>query len=588
MNPFVKLEPVGFDSDDWRKQIVNVSLTSDGEEISYQGYALTSLPGEAHAIEFDLKTSAVLPAEIDIPVWFSSDASVKLFINDELIETFELPASQEPIPTVVHISKDVTKWTESREISRLHLFITYHAQKATTSIPLGSNQPELQPKVIQKWKWSYGVQSLLFFALAWSGIIGLAILILAHLQPLGDTFRFYAVLVAVLTWLAGVVGLPDVARIPLRPMLRRLYWNTQSEPVAASLISRRRRGVWLALLLIFFVLVSSGAGVVIYSIGIHQYYSGLIHQALEEGSDQKARDTAIRQALKLVPWRKEAQILFEKEAYAKRNPDDLSGFRGYIRAFASQEDVKQAIRNAPHADQLPFYLTRAAGTSSLNDPVVWYSSIIVEGEGFEEKLLTNEALSILGERKDAVAEMQLLSMKLQLILANESASDEEVQAAADELRRQLEQNFVELREQHVYQMACDSLAGYYLIVCEREQAAKWYGEEISARKSQSANNAAPLWLRPPDKLILFYMFASYWNMQGVGVSRARCLLENRFCEPPVGDEYQCDFKSMFEEKLRTPNLEFQNEAAWTRRTLRDQSLNFSAIIQESLKKGWRY
>src|SRR5258705_10027256 len=161
----MKLDPVGFEGKEWQKQILNVSLTSDDRVISYQGYVLTSLSGEAHAIEFELKTRAVLPAEIDIPLWFSLNACVKSFINGDLIETFEFPASQEPTPIVVHLSKNVTKWTESHETSRLQLFISYHGQQATTTFPLGTKQSELQPEVLQKWNWLYVLQSLSFFAL---------------------------------------------------------------------------------------------------------------------------------------------------------------------------------------------------------------------------------------------------------------------------------------------------------------------------------------------------------------------------------------------------------------------------------------
>ena len=124
----------------------------------------------------------------------------------------------------------------------------------------------------------------------------------------------------------------------------------------------------------------------------------------------------------------------------------------------------------------------------------------------------NEAISILASRKDAAAQIQLRKTELELILANEEADDSEVDKKADALRELLEQNY-ESRGTHVYQAACDTLAFYYLRNCDREMAAKWYGKELSARKHQS-NEGEPRWLRPPDKLMLFYMFASYWNMKG--------------------------------------------------------------------------
>ncbi|MCI0338080.1 MAG: hypothetical protein L0226_10915 [Acidobacteria bacterium] len=547
----IRLEPIGLEGQQWQKQIVDVSLISNDRMINHQGDVLISSSGVAHTIEFEFKTSALRPTEIDISVLFSSNAFVRLFINDELIKTFEFPASQEPKQLVQHITENVTKWTEPSETSRLRLIISYYGQQATTTIFLGSGQAELGPEVSQKWIWSYAFQSLLFFALTWSCIVGFAIMILAHIQPLGDTFRFYAVLIAVLTWLAGVIGLPDIAKIPLRPILRRLYGKTRSSPASSSLLSRNRRVALLFSLFLSIVLVSSGVGVVIYCLTIHHYYSSLIHRALEE-SNQDARYAEICQALSLLPWRKEAQILFEKDAYGLRDLEDMRKFRKYIKKFATQQDVKQSIIRAPDADHLPLCLTKSKSTTFLSDPVVWYASIIIEGEDFEETSLMNEALSILTSRNDPLAQIQLANMKLDLLLVGTHPNFSEIDKAANELRERLEQNYT-ARGKHVYQAACDILAGYYLSICDRDAAAKWYGEELSARMHQSTDTGEPLWLRPPDKLMLFYMFALHWNMKGVGVSRANCLLEPRSCNPELTEDESCYFKAIFEEKLWVPN-----------------------------------
>jgi hypothetical protein len=587
-----RLEPGGVDGDQWQRQFVDISFTSNDREMKYQGYVLVSLPGPAHTLEFEFKTSALRPAEIDIPLRFSSNASVGLFINDELIKTFEFPASQEPTLLIQHLTMNVTKWTEPRETSRLRLVISYNSQQATTTVLLGDARSELGPGVGQKWIWSYAFQSLLFFALAWSCIVGLAILILAHIQPLGDTFRFYAVLIAVLTWIAGVIGLPDVAKIPLRPMLRRLYSKTRSSSDASSLL-RSRRVVWLFSLFLSFVLVSCGVGVVVYCLSIRQYYSSLIHRALEE-SNKDARDITIRQALSLLPWRKEAQMFFESEAYKQRDAEDMSEFREYIRKFEMDQDVKQAIIKAPDSDHLPFCLTKSRSTAFLSDPVVWYANTIIEGEGFTETPLMNEAISLLTTRKDPVAQIQLRNMKLGQMLANEDVKDSELDNGANELRELLEQNY-NSRGTHEYQAACDTLAGYYLRTCDPEaasknleKAAEWYKKELSARKHQTSHNGEPLWLRPPDKLVLFYMFGSRWKMTGESATNARCLLDFNACKDPIEETKPCDFESTFDKELASPNADYQKESTWTKGTVRDANLKLSLVIEDSLKKGWRY
>ena len=580
----MRIEPSDFERNQWQKQLVDVRVTDGDRPVDYQGYVLTAIADTAHEITFAVKTSALRPAEIDIPLQFSARTSVRLFVNDELIDTIEFSQSSDA-SFIHHLTKDITRWTESRESSRVQLLISYFGQRATTAILLGTHRFELQPKLLQKWTWPYGLQSLFFFAFAWSSIVALAIILLAHLQPLGDTFRFYAVLIAVVGWIAGVLGLPDAARIPLRPMLRSLYSKTNSKASLPSSFYIGRRFLCVVSLFLIFVLVGSGAGAVIYCLGIRQYYSTLIHRALEE-SDPAAKQARIRQALTLLPWRKEAHMLFEREAYGLRDLEDMGNFRKYIREFALDQNVKQAIRNAPDEDHLPFCLSKSGGSAFLNDPVVWYASTIIEGEGFAEKQLMNEAISILATRKDPVAQMQLQKSELELVLANEEADDSEADKKADALREQLEQNY-ESRGTHVYQSACDTLAFYYLRNCDREMASKWYGKELSARKHQS-NEGEPRWLRPPDKLMLFYMFGSYWNMKGEGVEMANCLLQNSTCNPPIDEQDRCDFKTMFEERLRNPNKDYQDEAAWTKNTIRENGLKLSGAIENSLTKGWRY
>ena len=580
----MKIEAVDFEKDQWQKDLVEIKVTDGDRIIDYQGHVLIAVPDTAHEITFAVKTSALRPAEIDIPLQFPARASVRLFVNDELVETLEFSYSNDP-SRIHHLTKDITRWTESRQSSRVQLFISYFGEQATTTILLDAHNSQLEPKLIQKWSWAYGLQSLFFFAFAWSSIVGLAIILLAHLQPLGDTFRFYAVVIAVISWVAGVLGLPDAARIPLRSMLRSLYSRTNSKSSSSSFYNRRRP-LWLASLFLVSVLVGSGAGAVIYCLAIRQYYSSLIYQALDE-SDWGAKQTKIRQALRLLPWRKEAQMLFENQAYDMRKREDMENFRRTIREFARDQDVKQAITNAPDENHLPLCLTKSAGSTFLNDPVVWYASTIIEGEGFQEKQLMNEAVSILATRRDPVAQMQLQKTELELALANEAADDSEVDTKADALRKQLEQHY-ESRGTYVYQSACDTLGFYYLRNCDRELASKWYGEELSARDHQSSDTE-PRWLRPPDKLMLFYMFASYWNMNGEDVGMANCLLQNGTCNPPIDEQDRCDFKSMFEEKLRNPNKDYQEKSAWTKNTVvEDGGRKLRGALEISLKKGWRY
>ncbi|HWS88191.1 MAG TPA: hypothetical protein VN282_14570 [Pyrinomonadaceae bacterium] len=582
--------------------MVDLSLVGDDGPAPFQGYALIRSKGTTHALEFEFRTSALRPAEVRIPLLLSSSASVRMSVSDVYVKDFELPAPRGTARPLHYITENVTRLTESRETSRLRLVISYEGPAAaTTTVLLGDDQTEPRPEVIQRWVWAYALQSFLFFTMSWSCIVGVAVLLVAHLQPLGDKFCFYAVLTGVFTWLAGVCGLPDVAKIPLRPMLRRLYSKTRANSPARFLAGRRRRALLTALSLSF-ILITSGVGVVIYCLSIRQYYTTLVKRALRSSNEPESRLEDISRALTLLPRRKEAQMLFEREAHALRNPEQMDVFRAFIKKFAMRQDVKRAMAEAPDADHLPLCLTKSAGDSFLSDPVVWYASTIVEGEESHETPLMDEATSLLAARHDPEAQAQLLNLRLGQMLADEAAAEEEkpeVDDLARGLGKLLVENYSGLRRKYVYQAACDTLAGYHLRRCDPEanadgslkEAARWYKAGLDARKHQVSNDGEPIWLRPPEKLMLFYMFGTGWKLQGEVADEARCLLKTQDCKEPVEELEPCDFGPTFTKELWEPNPDYQKEAAWKSGTLRDEKLNgqlFAQLIEQSLNKGWRY
>jgi hypothetical protein len=78
-------------------------------------------------------------------------------------------------------------------------------------------------------------------------------------------------------------------------------------------------------------------------------------------------------------------------------------------------------------------------------------------------------------------------------------------------------------------------------------------------------------------------------MNGEDVGMANCLLQNGTCNPAIDEQDRCDFKSMFEEKLRNPNKDYQEKSAWTKNTVvEDGGRKLRGALEVSLKKGWRY
>jgi hypothetical protein len=591
-----KLEMVAGSLDQWKRQIV-VAKTAFGTD-AYQARpcdALASLElSEGHSVDFEFKSIAMLRAEIDIPMYVSSDASAQLFVNDDLADTFALPGADRETPAVCHIKADVTSWSAGRETCRVRLRVFYNAQGGTSTILVDSGITQLRPMLLQRMDWLYSLQSSLLFTMLWGSILGLAIVLLANVRILGDRFRFYAVLAIVVAWVASVAGMPDIAKLPLRPLLRALYGrlaliNRREEgqkkdprrpgPLGAS----RRASRLLAIigLLLFFALFSTRATKIVYCLSVRQYYSTLISRALDESD----ADQSIKRAFVLLPWRKEAQFLFERRAWRLRNPDDMGLFRQYVRSFASDDNVEQAIRRSQTEGSASCCSDQGA-ESIFGDPVIWYASVLPEGESEGETDLTERSLSILSAAASTEARIQLLSLELEIVgdEVDQGAHDhsetallkEKAKVLSDELRERLVTSR-EVAMRHTYQVACDVLALYYVDQCQTAEALGWFEREIEGRKrEQIARGDEILWHRPPEKLWLYYIFRFEGGEKNGKMSGASEILEH--CT---------GFKATFEGSLLNNYPEYKDERAWLRGTILDTRLELY-IRDSMLNKGWRY
>jgi hypothetical protein len=554
------LEPINLEPTQWRLQLLDTTFEFvDGQTAKYEGEALVSEPGKTHAIQFEFKTHPLSPAAVHIPLSVSAPASVTLRANDHLVGTFELGTTKEQ-DTVLHVlAVNVTKETEPCRISRLGLRVSYGGEAGITTIPLGDDELVTKLGVLQEWSWRYAFQALAFFVLSSGTILGSAILVVAHMRAFGDTFRFYAALMTVAAWGLGVLGISDLAKIPFWWLLRRVYGHTRAYRTAS-----------LAALTLLFALVISGTATVIYCLRKRQHYSDLIHKAMEHGPDE---DSAITNAFVLIPWRKEAQLLFERRAWVLR--EDKPSFRHHIREFVSQPEVKQAVATASSEQVPPFYLDKTT-YSTFNDPVVWYASLLPEGEEEKERPLKETAISILSAR-ESDAEAKILRTYL-LLASTDKSKEAEIVNKLHELLTQYA-SYKAVAATQTYQMGCDALASYYVSHCRQREASEWFLRELGARDRQQTAGTAPLWQRPPEKLMLYRMFLWEMNVTGESVKEAKKLLlwdNYGNCEP-----YEKEFKvSVFSMK------NYQDKKMWLKGTVFDDSQDLA--INSLLNKGWRY
>ena len=597
-----KLKPLDMESGRWLQHVINFVLKdSDGNQITYQGDAITSIPGENHSIEFEVGTSFHRPSEINLSLFVSSDTLVKLYVNgsklepheyDQGSEVLKLAASDDEIPLVHDITQDITKWVEGSSQSRVKLYFFCEAAQTTVTILAGGEHPELKSTLRQKWSWRYALQSIAFFTLLFLSALGLLILAGAHSRPLGETFQYYAVITAVLTWLIAFLGVFAQVRISLLPAVRQLYSRT-----------RNRRGLSLIAFSLLFVTVAVGVGTVGYCLRQRQRYSALIQRAMEGSPEDD--DEAIRQAFILIPWRREAQILFERRAFDSRDAADMRTFRRYVIDFVTQKEIIEAVNRAENLRSLPFYLTEEEST--LSDPLVWYTSLLPESDAEGEMKGLDDAIKMLSTAVSPQAAMQRMSFQLTLLtkLTDRAESEE----AKSEYRRKSEEVANELKEllkQHTgksdgasfpYQVGCDSLGTYYIRLCSSkdkglyEEALSWFKKEVHSRNQVVTLSKNRFWHRPPDKLVLYYMLCPQCSTTGGGRKTGESFLNNyNYCYCIKNEIWKSETARCAEDwfkKQMEDYPEYQKKDAWFKNSILNQQVD-SDIRNNLLGQGWRY
>lgn len=571
-----KLEPAEYDKNQWqRKPIFHQFISLDCQQVRYQGDALVSVQGEAHSIEFKARTRVYRLTEVEIPLYVTSDASIQMCVNEKVVDTYSAQtAAAGAAPQIFRLRSDITKFTEAHVESLIRLETSYGGQSGQTTILLDNDEPKRRPQLSQAWSWSFAAKAIAFMVLAWGSLLGLAIFLIANTKSLvGNVVTFWGSVVTVLVWFSGIFGLTDFAKIPIRDWVRQFYgW------------ARPYRARWISTLSIVFVLASIGVYLVVYCSYIRYRYTKLINEVLESKSEVTLRRAFIRQ-----PWRKEAQVIFEAHAYTAAHTAE--NFRKYIREFTSDPEIKQAIAEEMGRRGIPYCLAKDKA-STFSDPVVWYASILPEGETHNEIALKNEAIKILASRNDpADVEAKLLKTILELNVTEDKARTE---ALIEELNSLLKNNSSPgIEALHTYQVAWDTLGQYALDKCSMAKdqndlqnankavgdAVFFFNQTLDIRMRFTEGTKETLWHRPPSKLLLHHLFR-YFSTNKQPAESIKNHIDNIFGRCP---EFVQPFKSNFVEKFDA----YVNGDAWLSGTPRKD--DYRSYVQNTLlNKGWRY
>jgi hypothetical protein len=192
---------------------------------------------------------------------------------------------------------------------------------------------------------------------------------------------------------------------------------------------------------------------------------------------------AARRAFILLPWRKEAQILLDANAYRLRTDASMPALRRFVKSFVDDDRVKRAAEDTLHKSGLPVPLEGLAPQRWLSDPVVWYASLLPEAEEENETDHLKSAVAELANRdpREQFPQAYLLrtSLNLQLQIEDEDARHRLRRDLIDFLYKDEE---ARLTTFHEYQVACDMIAVSFLHDCDHETANDWFARELKARE----------------------------------------------------------------------------------------------------------
>lgn len=578
MASLIRLAPINLNERHWQQAIRRLALTTpEGRAIAYQGEVLEATLSEGHTIEFAFQTHPLRPVALSLPLVVTTAAVVKVSVNGRIVDTITLAAPKQGSTVLLTLVRDLTSESESHQSSRLELEFIYQEATGSIAILLSDEDVELAPVVRQVKRPGYELSAWLFFIAAWGILLGLAIWGIAVYVKIGElTSRLLLVSSAVLLWVSSLCGLPDFAHIPIRAGMRRLYAWT-----------RHYRFVWIVVLWLALVPVLFLAGTVVHSLIQRQQYTRLIERALtREGSVEQ--DALIRAAFIKLPWRREAQVLFERRAYSQRNRVDHSVFQNYVRSFTSDSGVRNVVQRLP--SEAPLCLVPGGATS---DPVTWYATLLLETENNGDQRRLEEAISLLKTRASAEATLYRLTFQLGLIYQRLQAYQQTQQDALyQETAAQFAQTVTQLRQEltsatqyqlvgfHSYQMACDALACYWLFQEKSADATYWFQKELETRRNQSLNGKQNLiWLRPAEKLMLYHMFVTDGGKSVMSGNKAE--------QSAVELLHYCsDFEQNFNKNFLALYPEYKEKKTWLQGTVEDEQA--IAVIKELLNQDWRY
>jgi hypothetical protein len=560
----------------------------DGTHFSHEGVAWVAESGEDKRLSFTFETSPLLKSKLSFDVAVVGRAFIDVTCNSESVFSRAIGADK---LTLESFTIDITPFAERMRVSK----ITIEAHLPTSDSP-GTKSLIIIPKhsyaVQQIWDISYTLPALSYFT-------SIAILILALAVWLGGLASSAAILLGALVVVTTAFGFVwELLELPKSfglAVIRRLY---------ATLPNWRRS---LALLVAAAAALCTWQAYRVVDVLLARYSYTRMVQKVITGSPSET--LLLQQAFVEFPWRREAQVLLERDAFQLRTtiPDTIR--RKILRSWITQPDVVAAAQR-PLQD---FHQYLKGETSEFSDPAILYTQLRMEAsipEDIPVALRKSEWEQVLNDCDLALRGHDGSEIKVQRCLIALSRSGAKTQEFIRPLNDLLSSADLYFLRSFLYQHGADMLAGCYLfrardrmLVCQTicsesdrdaisldlDQTRTWYGNVIKQRaKILKVNSGAVAWLRPPQKLEVFHILTAAKDDESAGGKIARSRLARY-------DECRCFAarvdsncaKDQLKAELIADYPDYAKITKWSEGTVNDGAI-LKQIKEQMLDRGWRY
>lgn len=391
-------------------------------------------------------------------------------------------------------------------------------------------------------------------------------LISAHLPFLVNVNREFAAGGSALIWLATLLGLPDLVRLPVREYLSKLACYVHQS-------NYRIFAVMAMVVLLAIPVVYIGNCMV-----MRYQYTSKIDTYLSTGEISNLMD-----AFRLFPQRLEAMLLFENKLLSESTESAPNNLRRIAHDFISNKLVTDAVEGSTNSfiskcsyDHAKFPLS----------PELWYATVLPMAESHESSRYKRDARQRVGNLSEANAKLfaDILDLELHTICTSESEGSCP-ERTISEIVKNMESlaNDPSVHNTHIYQEALDHMAQSAIAVCDVDRAIEMYNKLLDERRVTLSSATRRKWLRTARKLSLFHVFRALRNPHETGetIDLAKNLIEK--C--PTSD-----LRIRIEEELYDVYDEFQDPKAWFGRTY---AISEDENIAETVKTDystscWRY